>query len=89
MFCFVPQHIPLELLEAMPPIMQEEMDEGSGPIFFPYGAKNRLACAPGPADEFLTKNIKMIELLKGGGYGPPSGDLDSPRVNIPGWPIPR
>ena len=32
-FCVTPQHIPLELLARMPPIMQALMEAGSGPIF--------------------------------------------------------
>ena len=30
-FCATPQHMPLELLFTMPPIMHESMDAGSGP----------------------------------------------------------
>ena len=31
-FCATPQHMPEELLETMPPIMQLSMEDGSGPI---------------------------------------------------------
>src|SRR5512138_711785 len=38
--------MPLALLAAMPPIMAELIEAGSGPILRPYGASRRLACAP-------------------------------------------
>ncbi len=34
-----PQHIPLELLDKIPPIMAEPMEEGSGPSFLPKGRR--------------------------------------------------
>ena len=33
-FCATPQHMPELLLETMPPIMQESMELGSGPILY-------------------------------------------------------
>jgi hypothetical protein len=42
----VPQHIPLALLAAMPPIIAASIDAGSGPILRPNGASLRLAAAP-------------------------------------------
>ena len=41
-----PQHIPLLLLERMPPIIAALIDAGSGPIFFPNGFKWLFTCAP-------------------------------------------
>jgi len=32
--CATPQHMPEELLATMPPIMQESIDDGSGPILY-------------------------------------------------------
>ena len=42
-FSLVPQHIPLALLAAIPPIIAESIEAGSGPIFLPYFARNVLA----------------------------------------------
>ena len=33
-FCATPQHMPEELLLTMPPIMQESIEDGSGPILY-------------------------------------------------------
>ena len=33
-FWLTPQHMPEELLATMPPIMQESMEDGSGPILY-------------------------------------------------------
>ena len=38
--------MPLALLAAMPPIIAESIDAGSGPILRPNGARRRLAMAP-------------------------------------------
>lgn len=53
-FCLTPQHMPDELLATMPPIMQDSMDAGSGPIlywveslcFFLYAASRRFTSPP-------------------------------------------
>ena len=45
-FCATPQHIPLELLETMPPIVQVLIEAGSGPIFALYGFRTALTIAP-------------------------------------------
>ena len=41
-----PQHMPEELLAAMPPILQASMEAGSGPILRPKNASRRLASPP-------------------------------------------
>jgi len=38
--------MPLALFAAMPPIMAELMEAGSGPIFLPKGASQAFARAP-------------------------------------------
>ena len=40
------QHIPLALLAAIPPIIAELMEAGSGPIFLPNGFKMSFALEP-------------------------------------------
>jgi hypothetical protein len=45
-FASTPQHIPLALLERMPPIRQVWMEAGSGPILVPCGSSARLTWPP-------------------------------------------
>ncbi|MPM32428.1 hypothetical protein SDC9_78990 [bioreactor metagenome] len=45
-FSEVPQHIPLALFAAIPPIIALSIEAGSGPIFLPYFDKYPFAWYP-------------------------------------------
>jgi hypothetical protein len=42
-FWATPQHMPLELLDTMPPTMHESMDDGSGPILYCKSRGDRIS----------------------------------------------